>query len=194
MERVLPTMRTLLAGLTVLGLLAAPAGHAQETPASGQRFRSGIDLITIDVSAVDRDGRPVEDLRPRDLRVKIDGREREIVSVELVKVDTSRAGEPPPVEAPLISANLIPDQGRRLVVAVDQTLIRPGSAALLIRTAGEFGRPRGAGRPEHEVRVSPGTTQHGRTAGPGARRPHRGPGSGAPAAPGGTGQLNGGVS
>jgi VWFA-related protein len=138
MERVLPTMRTLLAGLTVLGLLAAPAGHAQETPASGQRFRSGIDLITIDVSAVDRDGRPVEDLRPRDLRVKIDGREREIVSVELVKVDTSRAGEPPPVEAPLISANLIPDQGRRLVVAVDQTLIRPGSAALLIRTAGEF--------------------------------------------------------
>jgi len=132
-----PVARTLVCAAACCAL-AALAGHAQDTADERQRFRAGVDLITIDVSAVDTDGRPVEDLRPRDLRVKIDGRERDIVSLELVKVDTARAGEPAPVEAPAISTNVTPAAGRRLVVAVDQTLIRPGSAAGLIRTAGEF--------------------------------------------------------
>jgi len=134
-------MRTLLVCASMCCALAVSAGRAApQTARSGQTFRSGIDLVTVEVSAFDRDGRPVEDLRPRDLRVRLDGREREIVSLELVKVDASRAGEPASEEVSQVSTNVSSAAGRRVVVAVDQTLIRPGSATPLIRAAGNFVR------------------------------------------------------
>ena len=105
-------MRSLLAALlSVMALTvvagqtpqtSTPAQPAQTAPAQppseqtadtvpGPTFRTGVDLVAIDVAVVDRNGRPVEDLRAPDFAVKIDGEVRRVVSAELVKVDIEAA-------------------------------------------------------------------------------------------------------
>ena len=113
------------------------AGDAGQDPPP-QRFRGGVDLITVDVGAVDSKGRPVEDLKPGDFVVKVDGKARSIVSAELIKVERAKPAAPArPVDA-LVSSNLTPRNARRIIIAVDQTLITPGSLAPLQRTARQF--------------------------------------------------------
>src|SRR5688572_21981848 len=58
---------------------------AQTAPTQGPTFRTGIDVITLDVAAVDAQGRPVDGLLASEFSVRIDGRPRRIVSVEQVK-------------------------------------------------------------------------------------------------------------
>ena len=57
-----------------------PADPSAEPPAQGPTFRTGIDLIAVDVSVVDRDGQPVEDLLAPEFVVEIDGERRRVVS------------------------------------------------------------------------------------------------------------------
>ena len=56
----------------------APAEAPIAPPVEGPTFRTGIDLIAVDVSVVDDDGRPVEDLFAPEFTVKIDGEERRV--------------------------------------------------------------------------------------------------------------------
>jgi VWFA-related protein len=127
-------MRRLAVLLALISLLIA-SGRAQD--AQLQRFRGGIDLIAIDVSAVDSKGRPVEDLKPGDFVVKVDGKVRPTVSAELVKVERGKPAAARPVDA-LTSTNQTAQNVRRIIVAADQTLITPGSLAPLQRTASQF--------------------------------------------------------
>jgi VWFA-related protein len=112
------------------------AGHAeQDTP---QRFRARVDLITVDVAAVDSNGQPVEDLRRDDFRVQVDGKRRPVVSADLLRVDRTDASLPQrPVDA-LIASNLSPVNARHVVIAVDQSLITPGQIAPLLKTTAQF--------------------------------------------------------
>ena len=115
--------------LAIAALVALPlatAGHAAQD-SQPQRFRAGVDLITIDVGAVDGKGRPVEDLKPGDFTVKVDGKARPTVSAQLIKVERGKpAAATRPVDA-LESTNQTPQNARRIIVAVDQTLIVPGA-------------------------------------------------------------------
>ena len=133
-------MRKLFACLTVISALTAPAGHAaQDAQGSRPTFRSGVDLITVDVAVHDGRGQPVEDLRARDFTVKVDGQPRDVVSAELVKVDrTQPTALPAGPAGSLVTTNLTAANGRRVVIAVDQTLIVPGSITPLLRTASRF--------------------------------------------------------
>ena len=75
---------------------AAPAagGHPAQEPAPASQqptFRTGVDIVSVDVAVVDSRGNPVEDLRAPDFAVKIDGEVRRVVSAELVKVDVEAA-------------------------------------------------------------------------------------------------------
>lgn len=129
-------MRRLLACAALVCAGAVSSGRAaQDAP---PRFRSGVDLLTIDVAALDARERPVEDLRARDFTVKVDGKVRNVVSAQLMKVE--RGTKPAPVRPhdALISTNQAPQNARRIVVAVDQTLITPGSLTPLLRTAAQF--------------------------------------------------------
>ena len=126
-------MRQLLLCASLVTALAVSGPAAQDS--QPQRFRAGVDLITIDVAAVDAKGRPVEDLKPGDFTIKVDGKPRPAVSAELIKVDREKPATRP---SDLISTNNTPRNVRRIIVAVDQTLITPGSTVPLQRTAGQF--------------------------------------------------------
>ncbi len=124
--------------LAIFVLLAATvhAGHAaQNAQRPTDVFRGKVDLITIDVAAVDAKGRPVEDLKPGDFIVKVDGKQRPAVSAELIKVER---GKPAARSSDLISTNNVPQNARRIIVAVDQTLLTPGALAPLQKTASQF--------------------------------------------------------
>ena len=124
----------------VLGALAASAGDAAQDAQRPPRFQSGVDLITLEVAVTDSGGRPVEDLRARDFTVKIDGKTRQVVSAELIRI-VRGAPAPPAATTPggaLISTNTRRADGRLIAIAVDQTLITPGSIKPLLLTASRF--------------------------------------------------------
>jgi len=152
-------MRSLLAALLSVGALAVVAGQTPQTstppaetapaqPASdqgadaaiqGPTFRTGVDLVAIDVAVVDRNGRPVEDLLAPDFVVKIDGEVRRVVSAELVKVDVEAARRQVDDKSETFyTSNLTPPNGRQIVIAVDQSNIRPGSLRPIMAAAQRF--------------------------------------------------------
>ena len=116
-----------------------PAQPQTAEPVQGPTFRTGIDLIAIDVAVVDRNGRPVEDLRAPDFAVKIDGEVRRVVSAELVKVDVEAAKRQVADKSETFyTSNLTPPNGRQIILAVDQINIRPGSLRPIMAAAQRF--------------------------------------------------------
>ena len=133
-------MRKLLARVTVLSAVAGSWGlAAQDAARSGQTFKAGVDLITVDVAALDSRGHPVDDLRANDFVVKIDGKTRDVVSAELVRVDRSAPAplRPESTSSP-IATNAPVSGGRLVAIGVDQTLIVPGSIKPLLGAASGF--------------------------------------------------------
>ena len=115
-----------------------PAPQQQE-PIQGPTFRTGVDLVAVDVAVVDRRGRPVEDLRAPEFSVKIDGEVRRVVSAELIKVDVEAAKKQVADKTEsFYTSNLTPPNGRQIVIAVDQINIRPGSLRPVLDAAGRF--------------------------------------------------------
>ena len=131
--RKLPACTTLL-----VALVAASHPFAQQSQVAAPTFRSRLDVIAVEVTAVDKQGRPVEDLKPSDFTARVDGRGRPVVSAQFAKL--SRSGNDAPVTAleRLVSTNVGIQSGRRVVLAVDQTLMAPGSIAPLMRAASRF--------------------------------------------------------
>jgi len=108
-------------------------------PVQGPTFRTGVDLVAIDVAVVDRNGRPVEDLRAPDFAVKIDGEVRRVVSAELIKVDVEAAKRQVADKSETFyTSNLTPPNGRQIILAVDQINIRPGSLRPIMAAAQRF--------------------------------------------------------
>jgi VWFA-related protein len=92
------------AALVIVG--GALAAQSQEPPS---RFRSGVDLVTVDAVIVDKDGRPVEGLTRADFTITEDGKAQQITYFEAVAVDApvvDRAAAPPPAPHPPVSTNV----------------------------------------------------------------------------------------
>ena len=60
------------------------AQQAQEPQPPRTTFKSNVDLVPVDVNVVDRDGRPVADLRVEDFTLAVDGKPRRIVSAQFI--------------------------------------------------------------------------------------------------------------
>ena len=149
-------MKRITLPVLALGVLAAAtAVVAQQQPQTasapstvdGQQptFRTGVDVITVDVGAVDSRGQPVTDLHAPEFTVKIDGQVRRVVSADLVKYDyTPDNGitrRPPPKQQEfetLYTTNIRQAEGRMIMIAVDQMNIRPGAARPILESAARF--------------------------------------------------------
>ena len=141
-------MRTLLVALASAAALVFCGEAAAQTPPpppspqsqiQGPTFRTGVEVIAVDLAVVDGRGKPVEDLLAPDFVVKIDGEARRVVSAEQVKTDVEAARREYTERAEtLYTTNLVPTNGRMIVIAVDQLNIRPGAVRPLLTTAGKF--------------------------------------------------------
>ncbi len=61
--------------------VAAPHASPQQTPV----FRGGVDLVTIDVTVVDKDGKPVPGLKPEDFVVTLEGQARPVRALDFLE-------------------------------------------------------------------------------------------------------------
>ena len=141
-------MKMLLAALAAF-LVAAPlAAQGQSgTDAQAQQptFRTGVDVITVDVGAIDSRGQPVTDLHAPEFTVKIDGQPRRVITADLVKYnytpDNGVTRRPPPKRQEfetLYTTNITQPEGRMIMIAVDQMNIRPGAARPILDSAARF--------------------------------------------------------
>ncbi len=133
MSRWLAVVPAFAVAAGVVGLVAVPAARARQSTV----FRSGIDLVTVDVSVHDADGRPVEGLGPEDFALKVDGRPRRVVSAQFIPQPPA-AARSPDRRAPHFSSNERPDAGRFVVIAVDQRHIRRLEGTAALRAAAAF--------------------------------------------------------
>jgi VWFA-related protein len=117
----------------VLLLVAQPVSPG----ADPQRpvFRSEVELVEVDVVAVDADGRPVRDLRREEFDVFEDGRRREIVSFGLV--DLPRPQPQPPAWRD-VSTNAGVEDGRVVVLILDDVNTTRGATDVVRAIAREL--------------------------------------------------------
>jgi VWFA-related protein len=114
--------------------LAADA--APQTPT----FRTGVDLIPVDVQVVDGDGRPVDGLTIDQFEVTISGRKRRVVSVDLIDHRTTSAAPSTTAVTATASApesSMIPPR-RVVILAVDTYSLDPATAAPILASARAF--------------------------------------------------------
>lgn len=101
-------------------------------------FRSGVDLVTVDVTVVGTDGRPESTLTRDDFTLKVDGRPRRVVSAEFVR-HSSRTADARQRQMPAhFSSNEFAETGRLVVVAVDEPHIRRQEGRGAIAAAADF--------------------------------------------------------
>ena len=135
------TLAAMVAAAELVG-----TGHAPQAPSPQPQqpvFRAGVELVSVDVTALDGNGRQVTDLAATDFIVDVDGDRRLVVSAEYVRsVDHLRViGAPRKVAA-------VPDEtfftsnakgapsGRLVLLLIDQGNIRTGAAVLLSISGG----------------------------------------------------------
>ena len=123
---------------------AAVAAQAPSPKPQAPVFRSGVELISVDITALDSNGRQVTDLTAGELEVEVDGNKRQVQSIEYVRsVDPLRViGAPHKVvvaDETFSSSNAKgAPRGRLIVILVDQGNIRTGAARSSMNSAKKF--------------------------------------------------------
>ena len=115
--------------VVALALLAAQAAQAQDQ--QPPRFQSGVEIVTVDVTVVDDDGRPIRDLQPRDFVVEVDGLRRRVVTAHWIALTPATSAAPRVQDAARVvtapepySSNETPVPGRFIMLLVDRSNIR----------------------------------------------------------------------
>ena len=134
-----------LATVLVATPVAAQGQSQAQEQAQQPTFRTGVEVITVDVGAIDRNGQPVTDLHAPEFTVKIDGQVRRVVTADLVKYQyTPNDGRQRPrtqkqeLFETLYTTNITQPEGRMIMIAVDQMNIRPGAARPILDAAARF--------------------------------------------------------
>jgi VWFA-related protein len=117
------------------------AAHAQQPPST---FRSGVDLIAVDVQVVDKNGAPVGGLTPDHFDVAVDGKRRKVVSAELLRFASTTAPASTPAVLPAVASALpatpapSSGEGRIYILAVDVMSFKPLEVAPARQAARKF--------------------------------------------------------
>lgn len=113
---------------------SAVVAAAAQQPTDRQTFRSGRDVLTIEVAVRSDDGKPLTDLQPSDFMVRVDGQARSVVGAQLFAGRRASSN----VAVPGLSAvtrNTDEMPGRIVVIAVDRMSIRSGGERPAVEAA-----------------------------------------------------------
>ncbi len=128
------TSRFWIPALALSGLLTtAPLGQQQRPPV----FRSGVDLVTVDVTVLDGSGKPIEGLSADRFDVRVDDTSRRVVWAEYVRHAVAPATATADAAAHF-DTNEGTNPGRLVLVAVDQDHIRRIEGRAALRAAASF--------------------------------------------------------
>ena len=130
----------------VLSLFCAPWLFAQPTapptqPAATQKpqvptaqFESRADVVLVDVTVVSDNGEPVKGLTAADFQLTVNGKPREVHTVQFISsVGTKASPENPRLAE--VSTNDAASTGRLLLFVVDENYLRAGSGRAVLTTA-----------------------------------------------------------
>jgi VWFA-related protein len=120
--------RALTFAATVGVLLLAPCALQGQRPRS---FRAGVDLLTVEVRVLDRQGRPVQGLRPEDFQVELDGQRRPVQAMEYIEFGFARTSTAPAAPPPFQPLPSEPD-GRSVLIAFDDLSFRTNQARTIL--------------------------------------------------------------
>ena len=122
--------------LPALGAVAGLAASQGQEPQPRATFKSAVDLVPVDVNVIDRDGRPVADLRAEDFTLAVDGKPRRIASAQFIAVERAVASTPPqPME---YNSNAGARGGRLVMIVIDSGNIGSGRGKPAIEAAKRF--------------------------------------------------------
>ena len=110
---------------------------AQQPPT----FRSGVELIEVDATVIDRDGNPIADLQAADFSVTVDGEPRAVVQAQFISLRAPTGDTLPAdslAEDAAYTSNANADPGRLIVILVDEESIPWGEGRDMMRAAAEF--------------------------------------------------------
>lgn len=132
--------RTCVFGALVCLATAVVAGQQAAPQSQPPQFRAGVDLVTIDVRAVDKDGKPVPGLTKGDFVVTLDGQARPVVVLDYQVFGRTTASSPS--TAPTDGASNQPASaatasrgGRVLLLVVDDLSAQPLQMKGLLNSA-----------------------------------------------------------
>jgi VWFA-related protein len=145
----LPIAGVAIAGVAIAGVaIVGVAIAAQQLPKP--TFETGVELISVDVHVVDKNGKPIVDLRPDDFEVDISGRRRKIASAQFVSYSPglktrpttagtrpTTAGTRPTTEGPVPEPSA-PRPRRMYVLAVDEHSLHTNNAMAAVTAAERF--------------------------------------------------------
>jgi VWFA-related protein len=117
----------IVAGVVALSATAVLAQAPQ--PPAGSLFRTGIDVVVVEATVLDRDGAVFQGLRPADFSVEINGKPREVVAADLVRHES--AGAETAATSPEITSNQQAVAGRTILIVVDHISLRTENRAVL---------------------------------------------------------------
>lgn len=130
---------TIFAVVLLAGLIRAVPNAAVQQPADGQSpaFRSGVELVIVEVGVVDRNGVPLRNLGPGDFSVTVDGDPRRVVNAEFVDAAQRPAASVEESDVVPVSTNERAG-GRLLVFILDTSAMEPGDARQVAADTARF--------------------------------------------------------
>ena len=131
-----PTL-ALAGALTCCALAGLVAGQPQQTPV----FRSGVDLVTVDVLVLDKSGKPVTDLKLADFTITAGGKARRVVAADYIPAVAPADVTPAPSLDRLVpgaSSNATRRASRTFLFVVDTDEIRAGEGGTAMEAIGTF--------------------------------------------------------
>jgi hypothetical protein len=117
--------------IIVVALGASLAAQQPQAPT----FRTGVDVLTVEASVLDRDGKPITDLMAGDFTVTLDGKPRRVRDLRFFSdggADTVTSAAESTVPGPAINGG---EDGRIVVFVVDRESIVPGNEKVVFESA-----------------------------------------------------------
>ena len=135
-------LSTLLLACPAQALAQPPAPAATERPVpQGPTFKSGVDLIRLDVTVVGKDGSPVADLTSEDFEVKVGGKVRPIATSRFLSLQARALDVPSGTSLASTrdyTGNDAGTTGRLFVIAVDHESLPSGAGRPVLMSSAKL--------------------------------------------------------